>query len=103
MAKKKIPENHYRASRICRVIGNPSAYEMLHVLSQERRTPSELAQILGLSLPTISNALRSLRQIDLVRYDVKLHERFYWVKEESVINVMTMLEGLVKKIKTKEY
>jgi DNA-binding transcriptional ArsR family regulator len=103
MAKKKIPEVHYRASRICRVIGNPTAYEILHILKQGEKTPGELAQILGLSFPTISQVLRSLRQIDLVRYDVKLRGRFYWVKEDTVLDVMKMLENVVKKIRIKEY
>ncbi|KPJ70596.1 hypothetical protein AMJ52_09745 [candidate division TA06 bacterium DG_78] len=103
MAKKKIPEVHYRASRVCRVLGNPTAYEMLHILTRGQKTPSELAQILGLSVPTVSAVLRSLRQLDLIRYDVKYRERFYWVKDKTVLAVMETLEHLVKRIKTKEY
>jgi len=103
MPKKKIPENRYRASRICRVLGNPTAYEMLHILKGGAKKPSELAKILGLSIPTVSQVLRSLRQLDLVRYDVKLRERIYWIKEDTVLIVMRMLENVVAKIKTKEY
>lgn len=54
MAKKKIPEIRYRASRICRAMGNPTAYEVLHILKKGERTPEELAKLLGVSLPTIS-------------------------------------------------
>jgi len=103
MAKKKIPEVHYRASRVCRVLGNPTAYELLHLLSKDARTPQELAHILGLSITTVSHVLRSLRQLDLVRYDVKYKERIYWIKEESLNTVMLLLEDLIKKLKTKEY
>ncbi|UCG91742.1 MAG: winged helix-turn-helix transcriptional regulator [candidate division WOR-3 bacterium] len=103
MAKKKIPEIRYRASRICRVLGNPTAYETMNILKKGKKTPHELAHILGVSLPTISHVFRSLRQLDLVRYDVKFRERIYWIKEETIVAVMQILENMVKKIKTKEY
>lgn len=96
MAKKKIPEIRYRASRICRVMGNPTAYEVLHILKKGERTPEELAKLLGVSLPTISQVLRSLRDLDLVRYEVKWRNRIYWIKTDVVVRVMTNLEQLVK-------
>jgi len=103
MAKKKIPEIRYRASRVCRVLANPTAYEMLHILQKGKRTPSELAEILGVRIATVSAVLKSLRQLDLVRYEVKFRERVYWIKEETINSVMQILEDLVKKIRTKEY
>jgi hypothetical protein len=57
MAKKKIPEIRYRASRICRVLGNSTAYETMNILKKGKKTPQELARILGLSLPTVSHVL----------------------------------------------
>ncbi|MEE8597650.1 MAG: ArsR family transcriptional regulator [bacterium] len=96
MAKKKIPEIRYRASRICRTMGNPTAYEVLHILKKGERTPEELAKLLGVSLPTISQVLRSLRDLDLVRYEVKWRNRIYWIKTDVVVRVMTNLEQLVK-------
>ena len=103
MAKKRIPEVRYRASRVCRVLGNPTAYELLHILQQGKRTPYELASLLGVSISTVSHVLRSLRQLDLTRYEVKRKERVYWIKDEAVNTVMLLLEALIKKIKTKEY
>ncbi len=103
MAKKKIPEIRYRASRVCRVLANPTAYEMLHILQKGKKTPSELAELLGVRIATVSAALKSLRQLDLVRYEVKFRERVYWIKEETITSVMQILEELVKKIRTKEY
>jgi DNA-binding transcriptional ArsR family regulator len=103
MAKKKIPEVHYRASRVCRVLGNPTAYELLHILQQGKRTPDELASLLGVTISTISHVLRSLRQLDLIRYEVKHKERIYWIKEKTIKTVMLLLEALIKKIKTRDY
>jgi DNA-binding transcriptional ArsR family regulator len=96
--KKKIPEHHYRASRICRTLGNPTAYEILCLLSQKKHSPAELAHLLGVSIPTISHTLRALRDLDLVRYEVTWRERTYWLKLPQVITIMAHLEKLVAAI-----
>ena len=96
MAKKKISELHYRASRICRALANPTAYEILHHLKKGRRTPVQLASYIGVSLPTISQVLRTLRDLDLVRYEVKWRTHEYWLKTNALPGAMASLERLVK-------
>ena len=98
MAKKKIPEIRYRASRICRILGNPTAYETLHLLNNGPRTPEQLAQDLGVSMPTISQVLRTLRNIDLVRYEVFWRSRKYFLKIPEALDAMKTLENIIKKI-----
>ncbi len=98
MAKRKIPELRYRASRICRALGNPTAYEIVHLLGKEKRTPEQLAHLLGVSVATVSQSLRVLRDLDIVRYDVGWRTRLYWLKTNAVIPVMTNLERLIKAI-----
>ncbi|MBN2621382.1 winged helix-turn-helix transcriptional regulator [candidate division WOR-3 bacterium] len=93
--RKKIPEKRYRASRICRALGNPTAYEALHLLSSGKRSPAELAQLLGVSIPTVSHVLRVLRDLDLVRYEVTWREHTYWLKAATMKDFMTGLEMLV--------
>lgn len=95
MAKKIIPENRYRASRICRALGNPTAYEVLTLLRDEKRTPEELSSFLGVSMSNISQVLRVLRNLDLVRYEVKWRSHLYWIKMNRVAKVMEILEQLV--------
>jgi DNA-binding transcriptional ArsR family regulator len=98
--KKKIPEQRYRASRICRALGNPTAYETLHMLAKGRRTPAQLAYRLGLSVSTISAVLRTLRDLDLVRYEVKWRQRHYWLKTGQITASMRQLEQVVKTIES---
>jgi len=93
--KKKIPEHRYRASRICRILGNPTAYEILHLLSRNKRSPAELAHLLGVSMSTVSHVLRALRDLDLVRYEVTWREHRYWLKTQQVSYIMSDLEKLV--------
>lgn len=101
--RKKIPELHYRSSRICRVLGNPTAYEILKVLTKTQMKPTEIASKFGLSITTICDALRSLRQIDLVRYETKRDGKYYFIKDETILSAMNQLEYLVRRLRTKEY
>jgi len=93
--KKRIPENRYRASRICRALGNPTAYEVLALLREKRMTPEEIANALGVDIATVSQVLRVLRNLDLVRYEVHWRQHLYWIKTDVVKRVMQDLERLV--------
>ncbi len=74
-------ERDYRESRVCRIIGNPTAYRILRALMDgSRRQPSELARLLGLGLTTVSATLRILRTADLVRYVREGKSARYWIK-----------------------
>jgi DNA-binding transcriptional ArsR family regulator len=96
--KRKIPENRYRASRICRALGNPTAYEVLACLGETKMNPEELATTLGVSIATISQVLRVLRNLDLVRYEIHWRQHLYWIKSGAVRRVMQDLERLVSVI-----
>ena len=98
MVKKIIPEKRYRASRICRALGNPTAYEILTLLRDRKRTPEELAGLLGMTVSNVSQALRVLRNLDLVRYEVKWRSHLYWIKTTRVVKLLDFLERLVDEI-----
>jgi len=98
--KKKMPEHRYRASRICRALGNPTAYEIMVLLSDKTRAPVELADTLGVSMATISQVLRVLRNLDLVRYEIKWRQHLYWIKIDGIKRVMHELERLVTVIES---
>lgn len=84
MRKGKILEKVYRASRIARVIGNPTAFAIVDILlKEESLRPRDIANKLNLSLTTISHTLRMLRNIDLVRYKVGMRETYYFIKYEN--------------------
>lgn len=84
MRKGKILEKVYRASRIARVIGNPTAFAIIDILIREESLrPRDIANKLNLSLTTISHTLRMLRNIDLVRYKVGMRETHYFIKYEN--------------------
>jgi DNA-binding transcriptional ArsR family regulator len=102
-ARGRVPELYYRSSRICRVLGNPTAYQILKILIKNRKAPSALADELKLSLPTISIALRHLRQIDLVRYENLREGKVYFIKDDTVVSILNQLEVLVKRLSSGDY
>lgn len=97
--REKMPETEYRASRVCRILGNPTAYQVIKSLFKRAKMPTELARELGLSVQTISDVLAKLRNIDLVRYEVKSDKRIYWLKDVVIMNICRDLEKYVKRMR----
>ena len=98
-----MPETEYRASRVCRMLGNPTAYQVVKSLFKRAKTPSQLAQEIGVSVSTISDILRNLRNVDLIRYEVKTRERIYWIKRPLIIKILLRLEKLVENIRIQQW
>ncbi len=96
-----MPETEYRASRVCRVLGNPTAYGIIRKLGKTRKTPSELASEIGVSIQTISLTLRTMRNIDVVRYEPRGKKRVYWLKDPAVLKILDSLEDFVEHMREK--
>jgi ArsR family transcriptional regulator, cadmium/lead-responsive transcriptional repressor len=47
-------------------LANPTRHELMHLLCEGRRTPSELAELLGVSRPNVSQHLAVLQRDGLV-------------------------------------
>lgn len=92
-------ETHYRASRFCRVLGNPTAYQLLHMLRKKGQTPTELSSDIGLSLATVSDTLRHLREINLVRYKTHNNYKVYFLKDRSLPQVLSIIEKYVRRMR----
>ena len=89
----------YRGSRFCSVLGNPTAYEILKILAQSKKTPTRLAREIGFSLKTVSDTLRNLQQVNLVRYVTRNKNKIYFLKEKSLPSVLNDIEKYVKKMR----
>ena len=95
--KKNMPETMYRASRYCRVLGNPTAYLIMRCLYNKMKTPTDLSDELKVPIDTISHTLRNLRQLDLVRYEAEGKIKTYRVKNKKILEVLNMLESVIDK------
>ena len=101
--RKKMHETEYRASRVCRVLGNPTAYGIIKALLKRDMSPSMLAETLGMSLPLISATLRTLRNVDVVRYETRGNVKIYGAKDKTVVDVCHALERFVNRMRRKNY
>lgn len=102
MTKETMPETIYRASRCCRILGNPAAYLVMRHLGCGRKTPSQLAAELNFTVCAISVTLRHLRNVDLVRYQTVGKGREYWVKDPKALQFMRVLEKWVMTMRSKQ-
>ena len=101
VTKHDMPETMYRASRCCRVLGNPTAYLILRCLDARRMTPGRLSSELRIPLTTISTTLRHLREMDLVRYETTGRTKEYWVKDIRVVKMLDAVESWVETMRKK--
>ena len=101
--RKKMHETEYRASRVCRVLGNPTAYAIVKVLLKKEMSPGMLAASIGMSLPLVSATLRTLRNVDVVRYETRGNEKTYCVKDKAVGDMCRALEYFVNRMRRKSF
>jgi DNA-binding transcriptional ArsR family regulator len=91
-----MEETLYRASQLCRVLGNPKAYQILVELRRHGPcTPSELAARIHRRMATVCKTLKTLREVHLVRYQRSGVNAVYKVKFDAVGVVMDRIEWLV--------
>lgn len=94
-----MEELHYRQSRVCRVLGNPTAFAVVLLLAEHKKmTPSEIARAVGRSVSRISNVLAALRLAEMVRYDSDGRNSRYRLKHPR--EVRRLLDGLAGFVKT---
>lgn len=77
-----MEEAWYRASRLCRLLGNPVAFQVILLLQRKGPlAPGQIAREVKRSVSTVSGMLAKLRAADLVRYDAQGGHPRYWLKQ----------------------
>lgn len=94
-----MDEKVYRQSRLCRLLGNPLAFAIVHVLGTANElTPSEIARAVGRSVSRVSHVLAALRLAEVVRYDTDGRQARYRLKHSR--ETRELLKALAKFIDT---
>ena len=93
-----MEEDSYRQSRVCRLLGNPVAFAVVQLLSENNElNPSEIARAVGRSVQRVSTVLGSLRLAEVVRYDTDGKRNRYRLKHPSEVrSVLTALSRFVQ-------
>ena len=81
-------ERFERAALLLRVLGHAGRLELVAALLECSRTVGELAELVGLSQPLVSQHLRVLRDVGLVAVEAEGRSRRYSVADEHVRHVV---------------
>jgi len=92
-----MEERAYRQSRLCRVLGNPLAFSIVHLLVENKDiTPSQIARGVGRSVSRVSHVLAALRMMEVVRYETNGKQASYRLKHpRQTRQVLAALEQFI--------
>lgn len=80
----------YELAELFKIFGDSTRIKILYALSENELCVGELAQILKLSLSSVSHQLRILKTSKLVRFRREGKEVFYALDDEHVRNIINM-------------
>lgn len=90
-----MEEAWYRASRLCRLLGNPVALQIILFLDRDGPLgPGEIARRLRRKVSTVSHTPARLRAAELVRYETRGRRTRYWLKQQRATRAV--LAGLMR-------
>ena len=81
-------EIDFRTARLMKALGNPVRYLLIEELLAGPKSVGQLAEELNKEIATISQHLRVLRTLDLVRYETLGKQVFYRVKHPTLRRFM---------------
>ena len=93
-----MEERSYRQSRLCRLLGNPTAYAIVQLLAENKEmSPSEIARALDRSLSRVSHTLAALRLAEVVRYDSdrKMRARYRLKHPREIRRIIDALSNFI--------
>ncbi len=94
-----VPESLVRSLK---ALADPTRLNILHYLTNESLTPSEIARKLQLRPPTVTHHLRELRLAGLVELSLEHEENRYTARKQAIDAVYSILQAFLKGEQTKE-
>jgi len=93
-----VEELSYRQSRLCRLLGNPVAFNVVSLLADGKvMSTGEIARAIGRSVPRTSNILGALRLAEVARYETEgRHARYRLKYPREIRRILDALSGFVK-------
>ncbi len=88
-------EKEFQASRMMKILGNPTRFMVVKQLLRESLTPSQIGERLGRKPNNISQHLIILRNSNIVRFQTVGGNVFYRIKNKKVEDLITSAEACV--------
>lgn len=97
---ERIQSDLEKKARVLNMAGNGVRLKILYLLSTEKAMcPCDLSDVLGMTVPAVSQHLRKLKDADVVASVKKGQTIFYSIHPTGADIILPILESL----KTKEY
>ncbi|HEY8342147.1 MAG TPA: metalloregulator ArsR/SmtB family transcription factor [Calditerricola sp.] len=80
-----------RAALTFKALADPTRIRILHLLAQEERSVTDLAETLGLSQSAVSHQLAFLRSMRLVKYRRQGQSLFYTCDDDHVLTLLSQV------------
>ena len=84
----RATSDYARAAEIFRALGDPSRVRLLDALAHQELCTSDLAEVIGLSEPAVSQHLRLLRMLLVVSSHRHGHRVFHTLEDDHVRNLL---------------
>ena len=96
---KPMKEILYRESRVAKALGEPAKYAIVNLLFENGPTNvTEIVKAVKRSQSTISHHLAQLKNLEIVRFEIKKDGFYYWLKyPDAVGKILSALKGFVKR------
>ncbi len=96
---KPMKEILYRESRVAKVLGDPAKYGIVNLLYKNGpMNVTDIVTAVKRSQSTISHHLAQLKNLEIVRFEVRGDSSYYWLKyPDEIGKILIALKGFVRR------
>ena len=88
-----------RTLELFKMISNHTRFMIIIILGKKDHNVSQLKDMLGKDITTVSRHLRLLRELDIVSFRTVENKVFYHLKKKGIINIIKDAKELVRRNK----
>ncbi|MDD2431086.1 MAG: metalloregulator ArsR/SmtB family transcription factor [Firmicutes bacterium] len=77
-------------AEIFKILGDETRVKILYILSQKELCVCDIADILGMNMPAVSNHLRILRALRLVNYRKQGRSVYYSLDDNHIVDLINI-------------
>lgn len=85
-------------AKICGILCNAKRLKLLHLLSREEYSVSELAEETGLAQATVSQHLRKMRDRKTVRRRTEGNRSYYRIRDERLVEALETIQDILQDV-----
>ena len=89
-----MKEEEIRAIKLYKALANPTRYKILKRLMEKERCVGELTKFARKTNQTVSEHLRILKNLDIIKYHMEKKNVIYEIKKTKLLNEIIKIENI---------